>query len=315
MHGCKIPTILKAALSIIFVFCIIIPEILATELQIAVLVSRNESPYTEVLTGFQNYVVEQKIPAKYNIYVLEGGKVKITQIFQEIKKNNPILIFTVGTIPTAEALKVFDVPIIATLILDMNTIRRAGNATGVILDFPIETQFYWLKSFLPEARKIGVMYNPLENQEKVVLAKGIARKMGLDLNPVKIYTPKDIPRALKVLANNADVLWGINDTLVFNPLTAKHILLFTFRNRIPFCGLSSTWVKAGSLYALEYDFYDIGVQCGEMAIEIIRGKRVNSVPPSLPRKLRYTLNLRTARYMKIDFREEHLRNAYKIFEE
>ncbi|MEP9410412.1 MAG: hypothetical protein HRF42_03255 [Candidatus Brocadia sp.] len=315
MHGCRIHTIVKAYLAIISVFSVIIPEVLATELQIAVLISRNESPYTEVLAGFQNYIVEQKIPVKYNTYALEGGKAHRTQIFQEIKKNTPGLIFTIGTIPTAEVLKVFDVPVVATLILDMNMIRHARNATGVILDFPVETQFYWLKSFLPEARKIGVMYNPLENQEKIELAEGIARRMGLELNPVKIYTPKDIPNALKVLANNADVLWGINDTLVFNPLTAKHILLFTFRNRMPFCGLSSTWVKAGALYALDYDFYDIGVQCGEMAVEIIRGAGANSVPPSLPRKLRYILNLRTARYMKIDFREEQIRKAYKIFEE
>ncbi|MCF6155137.1 MAG: hypothetical protein E3K36_07770 [Candidatus Brocadia sp.] len=316
MHGCKIPTILKAAIIIIFAFCITIHKIPADVLQMAVIVSRNESPYTDVFEGFQNYIMGQKIQAKCDIYEMEGENVLISKIFQKIKKNKPSLIFTIGTTPTEEALKVFiDVPIVATLILDEGTIKHARNATGVILDFPIETQYYWLKSFLPEARKIGVMYNPLENQKKIRCAEEIARKMGLDLYPVKIRTPKDIPNALKTLANNADVLWGINDPLVFNSLTAKQILLFSFRNRIPFCGLSSTWVKAGALYALEYDFHDIGVQCGEKAIEIIRGAGVNSVPLSFPRKLLYTLNLRTARYMKIEIQEKQIRNAYKIFEE
>lgn len=316
MHRYKLLPIFKAFFTIIFLFDIIIPVIQATELQIAVLTSHNESPYNDVLEGFQNYLVEQKIEAKCTVYILEDGKGKIAQIFQEIKNNRPVLICTLGTIPTVETLKVFsDVPVVASLILDEDTIKRSRNATGVILDFPIETQFSWLKSFLPEARKIGVMYNPLENQEKITLAKEIARKMGLELNPVKIYTPKDIPNALKTLANNADVLWGIHDALVFNSLTAKHILLFSFRNRIPFCGLSSTWVKAGSLCALEYDYQDIGVQCGEKALKIIRGARVSAVPPSLPRKLLYTLNLRTARYMKIDILEEHIRNADQIFEE
>ncbi|GJQ16745.1 MAG: hypothetical protein HBSIN01_07040 [Candidatus Brocadia sinica] len=316
MHGCKISTFLKAAIIIIFVFWMTIPEIPANEVQIDVLVSHNESPYTEVLTGFQNYIVEQKIQMKCSTYILENKKAPISQISLEIKKNKPGLIFTVGTIPTVEALKVFDdVPIVASLILDENTMKRARNSTGVILDFPIEAQFFWLKSFLPEAKKIGVMYNPLENQEKIRRAGEIARKMGLELNPVKVHTPKDIPNALKSLANNADVLWGINDALVFNSLTARHILLFSFRNRIQFCGLSSAWVEAGALYALEYDFYDIGVQCGEKAVKIIRGAGVNSVPVSLPRKLLYTLNLKTARHMKIDIQEEHIRNAYKIFEE
>lgn len=312
----KILPIFKAFFTIIFFFGIFIPVIQATELQIAVLASHNESPYHDVIEGFQNYLVEQKIEAKCNVYILEDGKEKTIKIFQEIKNNRPVLICTIGTIPTVETLKVFsDVPVVASLILNEDTIRRSRNATGVILDFPIETQFSWLKSFLPEARKIGVMYNPLENQEKIESAKGIARKMGLELNPVKIYTPRDIPNALKILANNADVLWGIHDALVFNSLTAKHILLFSFRNRIPFCGLSSTWVKAGALCALEYDYHDIGGQCGEKALKIIRGARVSAVPPSLPRKLLYALNLRTARYMKIDIQEEHIRNANQIFEE
>ncbi|MDN3513644.1 MAG: ABC transporter substrate-binding protein [Candidatus Brocadia sp.] len=312
----KISIIFTTVLIVGSALCTIIPKVFADELKIVLLVSHSESPYLDVLAGFQKYMTEQKMQAKCDVYMLENEGINKSQIFQEIKKTKPRLIFTIGTTPTIEALGEFvDVPIVATLVLSENTIKRARNATGVILDFPVNTQFYWLKSFLPEARRIGVMYNPLENQEKIASAEVIAKKMGLELNAIEIHTPKDIPDALKVLANNADVLWGINDPLVFNSLTAEHILLFSFRNRIPFCGLSSAWVKAGALYALEYDYHDIGVQCGEKAVKIIRGARVDSVPPSLPRKLLYALNLRTAKYMKIEIQEKHIRNAYKIFED
>ncbi len=316
MYGCKTRAMLKAVLSAVFVFCVNIHEIPANELQITVLVSHNESPYTEVLAGFQEHIVEQKIPSKCTAYALEGGKVRISHIFEEIKRSHPAVIFTIGTFPTVEALKVFhDIPVVATFILDEDTIKRSRNATGVILDFPLEKQFFWLKQFLPKARKIGVIYNPLENQEKIRCAEEIARKMGLELYPVKVHTPKDIPRALKTLANEADVLWGMHDALIFNSLTARHILLFSFRNRIPFCGLSSAWVKAGALYALEYDFHDIGMQCGEMVVKITGGAQAKSVPPSFPRKLLYTVNLRTARHMKVDIKEEYIRTACKIFDE
>jgi putative ABC transport system substrate-binding protein len=292
-----------------------VSAVLAIDLHIAVLISHKESPYNDVLAGFQNYLKEQKIPATCDVYILESDIGQISQIYSEIKKNKTRLIFTVGTTPTIEVLKVFvDVPVVATLILNDDMIKRARNATGVILDFPIEAQFYWLKNLLPEAKTIGVMYNPAENKEKIQFAKILARKLGLELNPVEIYTPKDIPNALKVLATNADVLWGINDTLVFNPLTAKQILLFSFRNQIPFCGPSPTWAKAGALCSLDYDFHDIGAQCGEKAIEIIRGAKVTSVPLSFPRKLLYTLNLRTARHMKITFQEIYIRAAHQVFD-
>ncbi len=307
---------LKVFIPMFFVLCIITPEVFGDEYQIAVLVSHNESPYKEVLAGFQKTITGQKIDAKFNVFITEGARAHLPENLYSIKKIKPKVIFTVGTTPTAETLKVFnDIPIIATLILDDDMIKSAHNATGVILGFPIEVQFSWLKNFLPEARKIGVMYNPLENQEKVRSAAIIARKMGLDLLPIEIDSPKDIPNALKALANDADILWGIHDTLVFNSLTAKQILLFSFRNHIPFCGLSSAWVKAGALYALEYDYYDIGVQCGEKALKIMQGAKVNSLPACYPRNLLYTLNLRTARYMKIQFREEYIHNAYRVFDE
>jgi len=296
--------------------CTGIPEVLADECQIVVLMSHNESPYKDVLAGFQKTITEQRKDAKCKVFVMESDKAHISEKFHDIKKIKPNIIFTVGTTPTVETLTLFDdIPIIATLILDDTMIMRVHNATGVILAFPIETQFYFLKNILPEAKKIGVMYNPAENQEKIRSARTTAREMGLDLYPVEVNSPKDIPKALKVLANDADVLWGINDALIFNSLTAKQILLFSFRNHIPFIGLSSTWVKAGALYALEYDFYDIGVQCAEKAVKILHGAKVNSLPVCLPRKLLYALNLRTARYLKIKFREEHIHKAYQIFDE
>lgn len=300
----------------LIIVCTKISEILADDCRIVVLMSHSESPYREVLAGFQKTITEQRKDAKCNVFVMESDKAHILQKLHDIKKIKPDIIFTVGTTPTAEILRVFtDIPIIATLILDDAMIRQARNATGVILTFPIETQFYLLKKFLPEARTIGVMYNPSENLENIRSAKTIAGKMGLDLYPVEVDSPKDIPGALKVLANGADVLWGINDALVFNSLTAKQILLFSFRNHIPFVGLSSAWVKAGALYALEYDFYDIGVQCAEKAIKMLQGAKVGSLPVCLPRKLLYTLNLRTARYMKIKFLEEYIHEAYQIFDE
>ncbi|MFO0732606.1 MAG: ABC transporter substrate binding protein [Nitrospiraceae bacterium] len=53
------------------------------------------------------------------------------------------------------------------------------------------------------------------------------------------------------------------------PHTAEPILLSTFRNKIPLAGLSTSWVKAGALYALDRDYLDIGSQCGEIAGKIL----------------------------------------------
>jgi putative ABC transport system substrate-binding protein len=93
----------------------------------------------------------------------------------------------------------------------------------------------------------------------------------------------------------------------------KHILLFSFQNRIPFIGLSPPWVKAGALYSLSWDYIDIGMQCGEMALKIFQGLSVQSIPTATPRKVGYVLNLTTANHMKIKVSDDLIRGAYQIF--
>ena len=106
----------------------------------------------------------------------------------------------------------------------------------------------------------------------------------------------------------------VTDQVVLSRQTAEAILLFSFRNRIPFAGLSASWVKAGALYALDRDYTDLGAQCGEMALRVRRGRRASTLPPETPRKILYALNLRTAQRMKLNLPKELIDGAEQVFE-
>jgi putative ABC transport system substrate-binding protein len=101
---------------------------------------------------------------------------------------------------------------------------------------------------------------------------------------------------------------------VFNPQTAQSILLFSLRHRIPFVGLSLSWVSAGALYALDRDYQDIGRQCGELALQVIHGARAGALPPSAPRKVVYSVNLKTARQLKVEIPHSLVEGAQKVIE-
>ena len=137
--------------------------------------------------------------------------------------------------------------------------------------------------------------------------------MGLALEAVEISSPNELPVALQELSNKIDILWGINDRIALNTKTAKRILLFSYRNRIPFIGLSTTWVKSGAIYSLDRDYTYLGIQCGEIAFKVLSGVNVNSIPVTSPRKIIYTINLKTAEHMKINFKDEIVSNAHKVF--
>jgi putative ABC transport system substrate-binding protein len=182
------------------------------------------------------------------------------------------------------------------------------------MEFPLETQFQWLRNVLPQNRTVGVLFNPQENRRTIEEANRIAQSLGLLLIAVEVQTPQALPDALKSLAREADVLWGIPDQTVLSPQTAKPLLLFSFRNRIPFVGLSTPWVEAGALYALDRDYTDLGVQCGELALQILQGKPAKSLPPVSPRKIVYALNLKTAQYMKVDIPQALVAEARQVFQ-
>lgn len=282
---------------------------------ILMVTSQETGPYKEVLAGFQKALTSQQGAAVFlEAHSLQGDIRNAGQIFKDAKARQISLILTVGSLATQAALQeVPDIPTVASMILSADELKQSPYATGVILDFSLDTQLQWLQKILPQAKTIGLLFNPKENQAKIDAATKITRTLGLTLLTREVETPQALPEALDALARHTEVLWGISDQTVLSPQTAEPILLFSFRNRIPFIGLSTSWAKAGALYALDRDYKDVGVQCGELAIKILRGVPVNTLPPLSPRKVVYAVNMKTADHMKIDIPQALLDGAQQVF--
>ena len=284
------------------------------DLRIAVIASQNTPPYQDVATGFQDFLKKEGIAAVFDHYELSGNAGKASEVIRGIMKQPPSLILTIGTLATQTALlEAGDIPIVAGLVTNLDDLRKSKNATGVVLDFPLVTQFEWMHKLVPAVKYISVLYNPKENQAKIDAAVKTAEKVGLTLLPKEVETIRALPDALESLARSTDLLWGINDQLVLSPQTAEAILLFSFRSGVPFVGLSSSWVKAGALYALDRDYKDLGAQCGELAIKILHGTKASTLAVESPRRILYSLNLKTADHMKLEFSPSVVKNAQQVF--
>ncbi len=288
------------------------PHVDAAEL-VAVFVSSSEAPFEETLAAFQAHLAKKGVVAEYAVYRLARDISQAEKAVELAKQSGARLIFTLGSVGTDVAIRQADIPVVASLVLRADYLKDVQNATGIGLEFPLETQFRWMRTVLPDATNIGVLYNPEDNGKRIEEARRITHAMGLHLEAIEVHTAQDILFALKSLSNTIDVLWGLADTLTLSPQMAKQILLFTFRNEIPFVGPSDAWTRAGALYSLDWDYKDLGAQCGDMAIQILRGKTAKSIPPSSPRTIRYSLNIKTARKMRIDVPEDIVKNAWIVY--
>jgi len=286
----------------------------AGKTRIAILVGLDNKPFRSCLSAFKQHLAAGGIDAEFDVYFLNGELLEAIRAVKKIQQDGPALVFALGTLALDQAAKkIRDVPLIAGLVLREESLREWENATGVYLEFPYRVQFEWMRRLLPESRRIGVLFNPEENNDHIRKAAIAAGKQGLKLVPERVDSPRDLPTALDKLTNTADAIWGLSDRVVLNPQTARDILLFSFRNRIPFVGLSAAWVKAGAIYALERDYREIGLQCGEMAQKALAGVPVAKLPPVPPRTVRYVLNLKTARKMRIDFSPSVKAGAEELF--
>jgi putative ABC transport system substrate-binding protein len=200
------------------------------------------------------------------------------------------------------------------MIVTADDIKPASNGTAVLLEFPVDIQMQWLRRIVPTATTVGVLFNPKENQSKVSSALRVAKETGLTLVTQAVDTPRALPDALENLSRNVDALWGISDSVVMTPQTAEPILLSTLRNKIPLAGLSTSWVKAGALYALDRDYLDIGTQCGEVAGKVLGGASPAALAPIFPRKVTYSVNLKTAGAMNLELPQDVVRGAMQVFQ-
>jgi putative ABC transport system substrate-binding protein len=283
--------------------------------KVVIILSQESSPSADMVEGFRTSLSGAGVQAQIEIHNLKGNVENALNVLRPFKNEPPTMFLTVGSLATQVVLAEHgEVPVIAGLTAHLETFRKKRNLTGVGLEFSLESQFQIMRSILPELGTVGVLYSPKENQQTIDSALSLARKLNVKLMPKPVETPRDIPDALESLVNNIDLLWGITDQVVVSPQTAEPILLFSFRNKIPFAGLSTPWVKAGSFYALERDYTDIGNQCAEIAVKILNKTAPNTIQVVPPRKVLLSINLKTSRAMNLKLSEQIISGASQVFQ-
>jgi putative ABC transport system substrate-binding protein len=277
-------------------------------------VAMNESVQVqETVQGFKKYLDQQGMAADIRLHALNRDGQQPDDVARSVNQLKAAYLLALGSQAAQVAAQAnAGMPVIVGLVFAAAEIGGVANASGVYLEIPVEAQLAMIKRLWPNARRIGILYSA-ENQKRVGEASKIAPKHGLTLEAQEVPAPKEIPPALEWVGKNADLLWGLMDKVVLTPETAKQLLLFSLRNELPFVGPSENWAKAGAAAAFGWDFDDIGAQCGEILIKLVKGAPAAGIAPLAPRKTEYALNLKTAEQMKLEFSPEIINGAKRVF--
>lgn len=275
--------------------------------RVVVVLSSDAQPYRDGLAGLRRGIAANS--ATLIVVELHGDSTKVAAAVDAIQRpTRATVVVTLGTMAARAVLaRITDVPVVAGMILNPTELDGATNATAVYLEYPVEVELEWMARMLPGHHRIGVVYHGVESGRRVDKARHLATVQAIHIN-----SPAELPEALQQLTNRADVLWSVYDPVVYNPETARSLVLFSLRNRIPMVGQSAAWVRAGALYALDRDYDDVGAQCAELTALILGGTLPAQIAPVPPRKVRYAVNTRTAVDLRIVVPEPLLRGAAEV---
>lgn len=234
------------------------------------------------------------------------------------------LILAIAT-PSAQAVvnATKDIPILFTAITDpvgaqlvQSLDKPGGNVTGTSDTHPeaIKNTIEAIKKFIPNAKKVGIIYNNGEPNSVVNVknAKSALEAAGLETVETTITASSEVKQAAESMVGRADVLYIPKDNTVVAALESV-IKVANDKNIPTFVGEGDS-VKRGTFASYGFDYHDLGYTTGKMAVEILKGKKPSEIPVGFPENLQLYINKKAAQEEGITLTEEMLKNAKVVGE-
>lgn len=186
-----------------------------------------------------------------------------SEIADSIAENPPKAILTIGD-PATEIAKnaVNDVPIFFTMINHPAEKGFSGKGiAGISLNIPIEIQLNQIRTLLPIAKTLGIVYNQ-EDRKYLSGLQQRARYIGAELVLLKVSSVSNFAQVIEKSRGPIDALIFLPDTQVINKDSFESIIAMTIEKKFPTLVYSDFLVRQGFLMSLSPDYVAIGKQAG-----------------------------------------------------
>lgn len=177
------------------------------------------------------------------------------------------------------------IPMVFTAVSDpieaglVKSLEQPGtNVTGTSDVLPLGKQVEMIRAFLPEAKKIGVIYTTSESNSisHLKTLETVARGAGFEVVSVGVANSSEVASAaVSVVAQGADCINNFTDNNVVDNLAS--VLKAANDAGIPVFGSEIEQVKNGCLAAEGIDYVALGEQTGRMAARVLKGENASDI--------------------------------------
>ncbi|WP_146552929.1 ABC transporter substrate-binding protein [Rummeliibacillus sp. SL167] len=264
--------------------------------------------------GFKAALKDAGLKVEYQTEIAQGDQSVNTTAANNLVGSGVDLIFANST-PSAQAVAAAtsDIPIVFTSVTDAvgaelvkSMEKPGGNVTGTVDTHPdaIPNTVKFLSEQLG-AKKVGMVFNSGEQNSRaqVDIAKKKAKKAGITIVEASASTSAEVKQATESLVGKVDAFYIITDNTVVSAL--ESVLDVANDKKIPVMVGELDSVARGGLGAYGFNYYDIGYEAGQKAVEILKnGKKPADIPVAYPTKLKLEINKTTADKIDVDVKDE-----------
>ena len=242
----------------------------------------------------------------------------IAQGFAAEKKD---LIFAIAT-PSAQTAynTTKKIPIMVTAITDAVSagIMKskediANNIAGTSDAVPIAKQLKLLKELLPEAKKLGIIYNTseLNSEIQVENIKRLVSQYDLELISMGVNNSSELSQTLDHMVNIVDVLYIPTDNLIASSMPLIYSK-FSSKNK-PIFGAEEAHVKSGALATEGINYYQLGFEAALMGAEVLNGRDIKTMSVQEIKDAEIVINKEVAEKLNILI-PQHILDKSKVIE-
>ncbi len=152
------------------------------------------------------------------------------------------------------------------------------NTTGSCDLLPVEAQLKLIRSFMPEAKTIGILYTTSEtnSESQLKLYEQLAPNYGFEIVAIGVSTGADIPLAMDTILPQVDCMTNLTDNTVVSYLP----LILDKANAAgkPVFGSEIEQVKNGCIASEGVEYIALGKETGRMAAKVLDGAFAGDIP-------------------------------------
>jgi putative ABC transport system substrate-binding protein len=252
---------------------------------VAIIVSSKIKPYLETSAALIDGLKKQA-QVTISQYHLEAGAKTNNKLADQLLAANDQLLISIGPkaadfiygpkLAASTALKLY------TMLLNPSQTLPADalpESCGISMNIPIGKQLEVISKTFPDAKSIGLVFDPAFNGDFFERAQIGATGFGLEIKAMKVDSKTMIPSILTKNWKHIDFIWMIPDRTVISEAIVTYVIKQAILNRTPVIGYNRFFYEAGAAVAFVFDYRQLGRQTADEALHILEGKECRGEAP------------------------------------